>query len=53
MFRYTQEISRITEHSAFVSVSGSETKLSYRSPRLPGAFTDPLVIESTLLKNTL
>ena len=35
---------------AFVSVSGSETKSPYRSPRLLTAFTDPLVIKSILLK---
>ena len=53
LFRYTQEIYRITEHNAFASVSGSETKLPCRSPGLPGAFTDPFVIKSTLLKSTL
>ena len=53
LFTYTDEISRIAEHNAFILVSGSETKSTYRSPRLPGAFTDPPVIKSTLLENTL
>ena len=51
LLRYTQEINQITEHNAFVSASGSEIKSPYRSPRLPGVFTDPLVIKSTLLKH--
>ena len=50
LFRYTEEISRITEHNAFMSVSGSETKSTYRSLRLLGVFTDPPVIKQTLLE---